>query len=148
MRDIYAVSCDEIVGSCKNCGNLTINCGLMKKRKKSDSPKTLYSLGYSLNVKSNFLLLPMISKHTTSQKVLGIFEFSSWFISDLNGSNLQNIDELDKFCNFTKKKKNCQRTLPRSSCFSPGRSQYCARGQRCRIRNSLPVHGKALGGKK
>ena len=105
MRDIYAVSCDEIAGSCKNCGNLTINCGLMKKRKKSDSPKTLYSLGYSLNVKSNFLLLPMISKHTTSQKVLGIFEFSSWFISDLNGSNLQNIDELDKFCNFTKKKK-------------------------------------------
>ena len=25
----------------------------------------------------------------------------------------------------------------RSSCFSPGRPQYCARGQKCRIKNSL-----------
>ena len=35
-----------------------------------------------------------------------------------------------------------------SSCFSPGRPQYCARGQRCRIKSSLGVLGKALGGKK
>ena len=54
MRDIYAILCDEIAGTCKNCG-------LMKKRKKSDSPNTLFSLGYYLNVKSHFLLLPMIS---------------------------------------------------------------------------------------
>ena len=74
MQDIYAVLCDEIVGSCKNCI-------LMKKRKKSGSPNTQL-LGYY--VKSHFLLLPMINKHTTSQNVLGIFKFSSCFISDLN----------------------------------------------------------------
>ena len=34
MRDIYAILCNEIAGTCKNCG-------LMKKRKKSDSPNTL-----------------------------------------------------------------------------------------------------------
>ena len=77
MQDIYAILYDETAGTCKNCVNL-------KKRKKSDSPNTLFSLGYYLNVKSHFLLLPMISKHTTSQKVLGIFKFSSCFISDLN----------------------------------------------------------------
>ena len=50
----------------------------MKKRKKVIPP-----IGYYLNVKSHFLLLPMTSKHTTSQKVLGIFKFPSCFISDL-----------------------------------------------------------------
>ena len=34
------------------------------------------------------------------------------------------------------------------SCFSPGRPQYCARGQRCRIKNSLRVLGRVLGEKK
>ena len=34
MQNIYAVLCDEIAGTCKNCG-------LMKKREKSDSPNTL-----------------------------------------------------------------------------------------------------------
>ena len=56
----------------KNAGTCE-NCGLMKKRGKSDFPNTLFSLGYYLNVKSHFLLLSMINKHTTSQKVLGIF---------------------------------------------------------------------------
>lgn len=57
MRDIFAILCDEIAGTCKNWG-------LMKKRKiKCDS------LGYYLNVKSHFLLLPMISKHTKSQNI-------------------------------------------------------------------------------
>jgi len=64
MQDIYTILCNEIAGTCKKGG-------LMKKRKKVIPPKTLFfSLGYCLNVKSNFLLLPVISKHTTSQKVL------------------------------------------------------------------------------
>ena len=67
----------KLAGTCNNCS-------LMKKRKKSDSLNTLFSLGYYFNVKSHFLLLPMIIKHTTSQKVLGIFKFSACFISDLN----------------------------------------------------------------
>ena len=36
----------------------------------------------------------MISKHTTSQKVLGIFKFSSCFISDLNKHMAQNFKTL------------------------------------------------------
>ena len=72
LRDLQ-----KSAGTCKNCS-------LMKKRIKSDSPNTLFSLGYYLDVKTHFLLLPKISKHTTSQKVLGIFKFSSCFISDLN----------------------------------------------------------------
>ena len=43
----------KIAGNCKNCS-------LMKKMK-NNSPNTLLSLGYYLNVKSNFLLLSMIS---------------------------------------------------------------------------------------
>ena len=39
----------KIARTCKNCG-------LMNKKRKSDSPNTLFSLGYYLNVKS---------KHTT-----------------------------------------------------------------------------------
>ena len=66
----------------------------MKKRKKCDSSDTLFSLGYYLNVKSHFLLLPIISKHTTSQKVLGIFKFSSCFISDLNKDMAQTYKTL------------------------------------------------------
>ena len=75
MQDIYAILCNEIAGTCKNCG-------LMKKRKKSDSPNTLFSLGYYLNVKSHFLLLPMISSILYHRKC---WEYlSSCFISDLN----------------------------------------------------------------
>jgi len=36
----------------------------MKKRKKKVFFFHLFSLGYYINVKSHFLLLPMISKHT------------------------------------------------------------------------------------
>ena len=88
MWDISAIVCGEIAGTCKNCG-------LMKKRgQKRDSPNTLFLPGYYLNVKSHFLLLPMISKHTTSQKVLGIFQFSSCFISDLNKHMTQTYQTL------------------------------------------------------
>ena len=74
MPDIYAILCVEIAGTCKNCG-------LMRK---SASPNTLFSPGYYLNGKSHFLLLPLITKHTTSHKVLAIFNFSSCLISHLN----------------------------------------------------------------
>jgi len=47
MWDIYAILCDE------------------KEKKQSDSPNTLFSLGYYINIKTHILLLPMISKHTT-----------------------------------------------------------------------------------
>ena len=50
MQDIYAMLSDEIVGTCN----------------------TLFSLGYYLNVESHFLLLLIISKHATTQKVLGL----------------------------------------------------------------------------
>ena len=40
------------------------------------------------------------------------------------------------------------RLCAHSSCFSPRRPQYCSRGQRCRMKNCLPVLGKALGEKK
>jgi len=46
----------KIAGTCKNCGNLQ-KLRFDEKEKKSDSPNTLFSLGYYLNVKSHFLLL-------------------------------------------------------------------------------------------
>ena len=36
------------------------------------------------------------------------------------------------------------RLCAHSSCFSLRRPQYCSRGQRCRMKNSSPVLGKAL----
>ena len=65
----------ELAEKCGNLQNAVTchKCGLMKKRGKSDSPNTLFSLGYYLNVKSHFLLLSMKNKHTTLQKVLWIF---------------------------------------------------------------------------
>ena len=77
--------CNEIAGACKNCGNLQkLRFDEKVEKKKKRFPQHLFSLGYYLNVKSHFLLLLMIIKHTTSQRVLGIFKFSSCFISDLN----------------------------------------------------------------
>ena len=55
----------KVAGTCKNCGNLQ-KLRYDEKEKKGDSPNTLFSLGYYLNVKSHFLLLPMISKHISS----------------------------------------------------------------------------------
>ena len=49
---------------------LAKNAGTCKNMRELDSPNTLFSLGYYLNVKSNFLLLSMKNKHTTLQKVL------------------------------------------------------------------------------
>jgi hypothetical protein len=77
----YAMKLRELAknaGTCEKCGNLR-KLRFDKRGEKSDSPNTLFSLGYYLNIKSNFLLLSMINKHTTSQKVLGIFKFSSCF---------------------------------------------------------------------
>ena len=66
MRHIYAILCDEIVGTREKMRELEKMRERAKKRGKSDSPNTLFSLGYYLNVKSHFLLLSMKNKHTTS----------------------------------------------------------------------------------
>ena len=65
-----------------NCGNSRKNVGTcenwgLKKRGKSDSPITLFSLGYYLNVKSNFLLLSMKNKHT-HRKCSEYLQFKIW----------------------------------------------------------------------
>ena len=81
-----------------NCGNLQ-KLRFDKKDKKSDCP--LFSLGYYLNVKSHFLLLPMISKlhHRKCWEYLSshlvLFQILTYC------SNLHNTDESDKFCSFT-----------------------------------------------
>ena len=92
MRDIYAILCDEIAGTSKNCRNL---------QKLWFDEKEKINKNY---VKSYFLLLAMISEHTTSQKVLGIFKFSSCFISDLNKHMTQTYKTLmsQTRCSFTK----------------------------------------------
>ena len=46
MWDIYAILCNEIVGTCKNCGNLQ---KMWFYEKEKDSPNTPFSLGYSLS---------------------------------------------------------------------------------------------------
>ena len=40
MRDIYAILCDEIAGTCKNCGNVQ-KLRFDEKEKIIDSPNTL-----------------------------------------------------------------------------------------------------------
>ena len=40
MQDNYAILCDEIAGTCKNCGNLQ-KLQFDEKELKSDSPNTL-----------------------------------------------------------------------------------------------------------
>ena len=78
MQDIYAILCDEIAGTCKNCG-------LMKKRKKKWFPQHPVLTRLLPLSKESFLITSYDKQaYYITERLLGIFKFSSCFISDLN----------------------------------------------------------------